>query len=1638
MKRKGILIKLLIPLVLVITLLTSFLTLGAFADGTQPAALYTVDFTTATNSGDGVARISLMLDASIIEGGISLGDTLEGIKAGLMEALYEIAYDAVFVIGTSTPAPAPINASLGGTVLPNIDLTGIDIADLEGFLRTQLDTVTPDVAREKLDKLMEGDFDHVIEIAIDRYLDTTGYTSEQIEAKTSSVMDSIIDALYSDEPDTAEEKKQTSKEKIGEIVAAVDEARENGEDITFTLDDLNTVSKITVDAFDIFENGSFSLDAVRALLDTLPDASEIRSYSDTEMIREFAVSAEFVFGEIAFDLTLGLEGDCELIRRCAGIIDDYITVSEGDGALSVEITVPKSISDLLAEAINEGDLSEELKSRIFSLGMKTGEDIDLFLKDFSFEDMKDMLAELDLTDLLSDGPLSGFIDTEGKSNDEILAEMDKLERAYGIVLDLTSSFMSKLPDSKLSMTLLDVYDGEGVLGMRDDITFTLEGLFTSVSERYGALLASFFDEGAVELELDVRLVLEAVRRVTYQDPDGEVIADGFLPEGAELSYFAGTSSFEGKKITGWYSGSQFFTAMPCRDVQLFAYYGGHIEANIASGVSATYSPNLTHNLSAEATYLPISGDYTLSYQWLMDGQELLGATGSTYTVSAVSDSGYYTCLVTVSEGTHLASAISPAVSVSILPAEIDVSSVSWNYTTPYVYSGREQSVFLTGLPEGLTASYTNYNSDFEPIEYQPSNAGTYITSVRLNYDRRNYTLKGNSFAYTLEWRIAKATVDMSGITLEPKTVYYDGKAHSIEITGSLPDGVTVTYVGGGTEVGEYLIKARFTVDTVNYNPIRTLEARLTILPSGTAPTDPDARDSFKIYNSAGELLAQLTARYPIAKGIDFKVYPRELTELDNVDWNALFGGGKEIFFSEVYDLHFEDSVGEIDVFNNSFTVKLLIPKGLRDKEDLAVVHLSGGAATAVNGAVREGDYMTFETDSFSLFAVVAIEEADELLWLWIILLIILIIVVILIIFRRPEEGDAKDNEPTPEDEPAEEAPIDEATEEAPAEETPTEEAPTEEAPIEEALAEEAPTEEAPTEEALTEEAPTEEAPTEEAPTEEAPTEEAPAEEAPTEETPTEEALAEEAPAEEAPTEEAPAEEAPAEEASGLAFDTVMVRYRSSFTSRLIQSETVIQDYYTTLKNYILSFEGVKSRCSFGYEAFNLRRTALVRLNVKGKAILVNLALDPTQYSESKYHFTVDDKLAELPMLMKVKSERALKYTLELIDEVMSTLGIDQGDIPEVDYHMPYETNSELAKRGLVKVILPKGVALTDTTEVLETDISELLGTDRAVSEAEQIMDSASGSTKVAVRYRGSFTSRLIQSGDRTQDFYTDIRNYLLSYTGVKSRTSWNYETYNKGRVKLARINIKGKTLTVNLALAPSDFSKSKYHFTDMSDDPKLEKLPMQMKVRSERAKKYVIALIDELMKGHSISQGDIPTESYRMPYETNDELVARGLMKLVLGKGAVLNEDDETVNDVGAFISGTASEEAVAPETESSPETEPAISPVAEPVFADSTLADALIDDTSANELIEHIHEQHGSGRLIAINIGEICMHFDKDEKVTLSALKRRGLVAKRYGRVKILAGGIMTKPLTVVADEFSASAVKMITLAGGVAKQID
>ena len=90
------------------------------------------------------------------------------------------------------------------------------------------------------------------------------------------------------------------------------------------------------------------------------------------------------------------------------------------------------------------------------------------------------------------------------------------------------------------------------------------------------------------------------------------------------------------------------------------------------------------------------------------------------------------------------------------------------------------------------------------------------------------------------------------------------------------------------------------------------------------------------------------------------------------------------------------------------------------------------------------------------------------------------------------------------------------------------------------------------------------------------------------------------------------------------------------------------------------------------------------------------------------------------MMLKVKSDRSLKYALELIDEVMKKYGFEKINIKEVDYHMPYETTAALAEKDLVKLILPAGVSLEDGIKLVKTDVGALI--DEANAKAAEDSD----------------------------------------------------------------------------------------------------------------------------------------------------------------------------------------------------------------------------------------------------------------------------------------------------------------------------
>ncbi|WP_445148914.1 50S ribosomal protein L15 [Baekduia sp. Peel2402] len=66
------------------------------------------------------------------------------------------------------------------------------------------------------------------------------------------------------------------------------------------------------------------------------------------------------------------------------------------------------------------------------------------------------------------------------------------------------------------------------------------------------------------------------------------------------------------------------------------------------------------------------------------------------------------------------------------------------------------------------------------------------------------------------------------------------------------------------------------------------------------------------------------------------------------------------------------------------------------------------------------------------------------------------------------------------------------------------------------------------------------------------------------------------------------------------------------------------------------------------------------------------------------------------------------------------------------------------------------------------------------------------------------------------------------------------------------------------------------------------------------------------------------------------------------------------------------------------------------------------------------------------VNIQDLERRFDANAEVTLDALKASGLAKKGDVPVKILAKGSISKPLTVHAHKFSASAKEAIEAAGG------
>ena len=103
------------------------------------------------------------------------------------------------------------------------------------------------------------------------------------------------------------------------------------------------------------------------------------------------------------------------------------------------------------------------------------------------------------------------------------------------------------------------------------------------------------------------------------------------------------------------------------------------------------------------------------------------------------------------------------------------------------------------------------------------------------------------------------------------------------------------------------------------------------------------------------------------------------------------------------------------------------------------------------------------------------------------------------------------------------------------------------------------------------------------------------------------------------------------------------------------------------------------------------------------------------------------------------------------------------------------------------------------------------------------------------------------------------------------------------------------------------------------------------------------------------------------------------------------------------------------------------------PMAVSVDYAEGAITNSLAKDLIRHDNNVVTSGnRRSIINVDTLSRSFEAGDRVDINALKSKSLIPYDTGYIKVLARGIIDKPLYVYANDFSLAAVKMIALTGG------
>ncbi len=251
----------------------------------------------------------------------------------------------------------------------------------------------------------------------------------------------------------------------------------------------------------------------------------------------------------------------------------------------------------------------------------------------------------------------------------------------------------------------------------------------------------------------------------------------------------------------------------------------------------------------------------------------------------------------------------------------------------------------------------------------------------------------------------------------------------------------------------------------------------------------------------------------------------------------------------------------------------------------------------------------------------------------------------------------------------------------------------------------------------------------------------------------------------------------------------------------------------------------------------------------------------------------------------------------------------------------------------------------------------------------------------------NFRMRLKQSSDKNREWYAAVKNLFCSQKGVTYRVYKRVEKIRYQGQVIAVIGIAKRSIKLWLALKPYEYDARRYHHKDVSDKPRFVDVPMYVRVSSDRAltraQELILALFQEL------------NMEARKRY--NDRSIQELIFTLKHNKLLTNKQNKGLLCEVMH-------------------------------VHDCDVLSDELAEKCIESKNVESIDESY----IETLKLDDIDAKFQDGNRVTLEKLKKVGLVSEECTGYTVTAGQRLTKPLIIVANDFTLPAVKMITLTGG------